>query len=257
MTTGCVDVIIPAYNAGRTIAGALESVISGNLPFISSILVVDDGSTDDTASIVETFCSQYNYVHLFRTENRGVSEARNFGIAQGRAEWIAFLDADDVWLAGKLSRQLKAAASASVGFVCSPANGQSLTDDIVLNQTSLFFKNRVVTSSVILKRSLLPAESPLFERDLKFAEDLLAWIQILYSSNGLMTKDPEVLYSVSSTPNHRIITVIIGFFYLNLKYSSFLLAEEKNVFDFVKLLLLLVLGSGYSLMSISKRYLSF
>jgi len=100
-----VSVIVPAWNAAEVLGEALESVRCQTYQQLE-VLVVDDGSTDGTAEVARRFCAPDSRFHLIRQENLGVSAARNAGIRQAHGEWIAFLDADDVWLPEKLNRQL-------------------------------------------------------------------------------------------------------------------------------------------------------
>lgn len=96
-----ISVVIPAYNAAKFISRAIESVLAQtHRP--DEIIVVDDGSTDNTAEKIKRFGSQVHYIYQ---ENAGVSVARNNGIKAASSEWIAFLDADDEWLREKLDRQ--------------------------------------------------------------------------------------------------------------------------------------------------------
>ena len=98
---GAVSCVIPAYNAAETIERALLSVLS--VHGMMDVIVVDDGSTDETASIVERVARNAPIaVHLFRQENLGSSSARNLGIEKALGEWVAFLDADDEMLANSL-----------------------------------------------------------------------------------------------------------------------------------------------------------
>jgi len=99
-----ISVVIPCYNGARFLAETLRTVFSQTRP-PEEILVVDDGSTDDSAAVAERFGSP---VRVLRQANRGESAARNRGIEESRGEWIAFLDADDVWAPKKLERQCKA-----------------------------------------------------------------------------------------------------------------------------------------------------
>lgn len=96
-----VSVIIPVYNGAKYIAEAMESVRAQNYDLLE-IIVVDDGSTDDTPSIVRSF-EDIRYIHQ---ANQGVAGARNTGIENSRGELIAFLDADDYWAANKLNIQV-------------------------------------------------------------------------------------------------------------------------------------------------------
>jgi len=96
-----VSVVIPTYNFGRFLAAAIESAQAQTLR-PREIIVVDDGSTDETPDVVRSFES----VHYIRQENGGVCAARNRGVEDSMGEFIAFLDADDTWEARKLEKQI-------------------------------------------------------------------------------------------------------------------------------------------------------
>src|ERR1035441_5323830 len=98
-----ISVVIPAYNRSRFIAETLESVLAQTLQ-PDEVLVVDDGSTDDTAAIAESFVPR---VRVFRRSNQKQAAARNFGVMQATSEWIAFNDADDLWDPNKLELQME------------------------------------------------------------------------------------------------------------------------------------------------------
>ncbi len=103
-----ISVVIPAYNAGEFIAAAIESVLQQDYrPF--ELIVVNDGSTDRTAEIVKKFPQ----VVLLEQSRRGTGAALNEGVRVAKGEFLAFLDADDLWSAGKLTRQMQAFANES------------------------------------------------------------------------------------------------------------------------------------------------
>ncbi len=104
MNEPSVSVIIPAYNCGAFIRRALDSVLAQSDETVE-VIVVDDGSTDDTPSILGAYNSR---IRLIQQSNQGVAMARNRGIAVARGRWLAFLDADDVWHANKIKNQLRA-----------------------------------------------------------------------------------------------------------------------------------------------------
>ncbi len=104
MNTLGISVVIPTFNRPAQTAKAVESVLKQTL-LPDEIIVVDDGSTDDTPDALGRFG---NSIRLARQENRGVSAARNAGIRAGGGEWLAFLDSDDLWLPGKLEAQAAA-----------------------------------------------------------------------------------------------------------------------------------------------------
>ena len=97
-----VSVVIPAYNCGRFIEEALESVFAQDYPALE-VIVVDDGSTDDTREKVMRYGSR---VSLVVQRNGGAAAARNEGIRRSRGKYVAFLDGDDFWLPGKLRHQV-------------------------------------------------------------------------------------------------------------------------------------------------------
>ncbi len=97
-----VSVIIPTCNRASLLARALDSVLLQSRP-PNEVIVVDDGSSDDTPSLM---ARRFPGVVYLRQENRGVSAARNHGIRQATSQWLAFLDSDDQWLPHKLERQL-------------------------------------------------------------------------------------------------------------------------------------------------------
>ncbi len=103
-----VSVIVPAFNAESTIADTLSSVLDQSHP-VEEVLVVDDGSTDGTREAVAGFDPR---VRCISTPNRGVARARNRGLEEASGRWVAFVDADDRWLPGKVEAQLAALGQA-------------------------------------------------------------------------------------------------------------------------------------------------
>ena len=100
-----VSIIIPTYNRAHHISEAIQSVIDQDIKNCDlEIIVIDDGSTDETRQIVCAFREKVRYIYQ---ENQGVGSARNRGIKQATGEWLAFLDSDDRWLPDKLSLQFK------------------------------------------------------------------------------------------------------------------------------------------------------
>ena len=105
MSRPLVSVIIPVYNAEAHVGQAISSALDQTYENIE-VLVVDDGSTDDSADIVESMVAEDTRVEVIRQENKGVAAARNRGIRQAKGEYIAPLDADDRWFMPKLERQV-------------------------------------------------------------------------------------------------------------------------------------------------------
>lgn len=120
-----LSIIIPMYNSQDYISRCLESVMAINIP--KEIIVVDDGSTDSSYSILKRY-AEGGLIRLFRQDNKGVSEARNLGILKSKGEFIAFIDSDDYIIAESFERLYHAIERSSA--------------DIAMGGTILKFKNR-------------------------------------------------------------------------------------------------------------------
>jgi glycosyltransferase involved in cell wall biosynthesis len=102
-TVPAVSVVIPTYNRADHIGDAIDSVLGQTVP-VAEIIVVDDGSTDDTASVVARFGNRLRYI---KQENAGPSTARNRGVKEATGDFVAFQDSDDIWLPRKTELQLQ------------------------------------------------------------------------------------------------------------------------------------------------------
>lgn len=184
MTPARTSVVIPTYNSGPLVVEAVESVLAQTHP-AGEVIVVDDGSADDTAARLARFGPPVRYV---RTENGGVSAARNRGVAEAAGDLVAFLDADDVWHPRKLEYQVAALARRpDVGLLgtglydwpgAHPAVGPPAAGDLVpLRADDLVVRNSLVTSTVLARAAVLRAAGP-FDRTLHGPEDHDLWIRV-------------------------------------------------------------------------------
>jgi glycosyltransferase involved in cell wall biosynthesis len=118
-----VSVIIPTYNRAKTIERAVNSVLAQTWKKVE-VIVVDDGSTDQTGEILKTYGDK---IRMIRQQNGGASAARNTGIKAATGEIISFLDSDDEWLPSKMERQVKLLhRTESSGVVCCVCNARML-----------------------------------------------------------------------------------------------------------------------------------
>ena len=108
MAQPLVSVIVPAFNAASTLRESIESALAGSYKNFE-IIIVDDGSTDVTATVAEELITHEARVSLHRRDNGGVAAALNSGLALAQGEYVARLDADDLWHPAKLERQVEAA----------------------------------------------------------------------------------------------------------------------------------------------------
>lgn len=109
-----VSVVIPCYNGERYLHESIDSAVNQTAPPLE-ILFIDDGSTDHSAEIAESYGPP---VRVLRQPNQGESVARNRGIDEARGDWVALLDADDIWEKEKLQRQLEAAGTDDIAVHC-------------------------------------------------------------------------------------------------------------------------------------------
>jgi glycosyltransferase involved in cell wall biosynthesis len=188
MTVAPVTVVIPTYNSGRFVTEAVDSVLSQTLP-PAEVVVVDDGSTDDTAARLACYSSRVRYIHQ---PNGGVASARNRGLQEARAEAIAFLDSDDVWHPSKLEAQvglLRARPDLGLlGTRSYPWPGETAPTMgphrvVPVEWEGLIVKNVFVTSSVVVLRDALERVGG-FDTRLQVAEDHDLWIRIAESTRA-------------------------------------------------------------------------
>ena len=115
--TMLISVIVPAYNSGRTITDCINSIAQQDYRNVE-ILIVNDGSTDETPSLAAELASKDSRIRLISTENRGLSHARNTGLANAHGDLIAFLDSDDQLLDNTLSALFKCLVETGSDLVC-------------------------------------------------------------------------------------------------------------------------------------------
>ncbi|QDT34640.1 glycosyltransferase family 2 protein [Thalassoglobus polymorphus] len=181
MTKPEVSVVIPCYNGSPFLRETLDSAINQTHRPLE-IIVIDDGSTDDSAAIAESFGAP---VRVIRQENQGESVARNRGIDEAKGEWIAFLDADDLWAPEKLERQLSLIDETTVavhtelqsfGTVDSQSNIAAIPESTRYQPFTVAVKNPIVTPSSLIVRRSLHLRFPTWT---KHAEDLIYCLELI------------------------------------------------------------------------------
>lgn len=186
-----VTVIIPSYNYANFLTESVESVLGQTFSDFE-LIIVDDGSTDDTAEIVKKYLCDPR-IHYIYQENRGLSAARNAGIMRARGYYIALLDADDAWLPWKLERQVNvmeeqgpevALVYCFFEFVDEKSEVLEVVDRPILKDPSfndLMHTNWVLGSgsSVLIRKSVFDRVG-YFDEEMKSLEDLNMWLRILH-----------------------------------------------------------------------------
>ena len=197
-----ISVVIPAYRAEGSIAGAIESAISQDTGGHElEVIVVVDGSPDGTlaeARRAATKADDAGRVRVLEQENAGPSVARNSGINAARGEVIAFLDADDRWLPGKLTAQLAALeADAGVDLVGCTKNGFHYRGKGRLFEPgfgALLGRNYFATSGVMARKAALNAAG-LFDPRRRLSEDYELWLRMARRGKAILLNEPFVIYA--------------------------------------------------------------
>lgn len=166
------------YNSEGTIERALQSVIKQDYDGLVEIIVVNDGSKDNSVQIVERFIelNKEATIKLINQENGGVSKARNSGLKISKGDFIAFLDSDDAWFSDKLTKQIKVfddnseidlLGAAFEGFCFANKSDGEL---ICVKFRNLIFKNYFQPSTILMKRVIID-KIGLFDESQKYAEE--------------------------------------------------------------------------------------
>lgn len=225
-----VSVIIPTYNRGYIIRRALQSVYSQTWKDFE-IIVVDDGSTDNTEVILEEECLRHPNVKYIRHEvNRGVPVARNTGILNSKGEYIAFLDSDDRWFPTKLYEQMRVFQSnreeiglVYTGYKWYEPNGNVIKvipkyEGYVFNK--LLSNNFIACSSVVVPRKVLDVVG-LFDMHLTANQDYDMWLRI--AKKYPIKFVPKLLVEINMHGSDRISinykNKAISYYNLYLKYK--------------------------------------
>lgn len=179
-----ISVIIPTFNRAGRIGRAVKSVLSQTLQ-PDEIIVIDDGSSDETSSVIEQYLPTVKY---HRQGNKGVSSARNAGIRMAKGDWIAFLDSDDEWFPEKSSEQMKALSGNLDMKICHTneiwyRNGRRVNPKKKHEKVGGYIYRKclplciISPSSVMIHKGIFD-EVGLFDESLPVCEDYDLWLRI-------------------------------------------------------------------------------
>lgn len=202
--TPLVSVVTATFNMGQYVSEAIESVLTQDWPAIE-LIVVDDGSTDDTTQVLEAY-ARHPCVTVIRQANAGQTRAKNVGLGAARGEFIGFCDADNAWLPGKLRRQvplLLATHCAGVSYgdiaLIGP-NGEVLPTPRAKRWggriTGRLLADNFVTFNTALVRRGVLEEFGRFDESLRMAIDYDLWLRISTKYEFLYVPEVFVKYRI-------------------------------------------------------------
>lgn len=196
-----ISVIIPVYNAEKSIEKSLISIKNQTWEGVFEIILVNDGSSDRSKTIIENY--QQNHqdqnIILINQENSGVSKARNAAMKIAQGDYIALLDSDDEWLPEKTEKQMKFLENQNIDFITSLWNNENITFPYKLHPPNklvkitlkkLLFKITGQTSTAIFKRKIFE-NTGFFDENQNYSEDANYWMRI--SEKNQMYLLPEKL----------------------------------------------------------------
>lgn len=202
MENPTVSVVIPTFNSQDTIKAALESVFTQSVP-PDEVIVVDDESSDNTCAVIT---SNFPQVNLIKKHNGGPSSARNLGIKNAKSQWIAFLDADDIWAKDKLLLQLEVIkenpkavliatswTSSAHQLMHSETTRPQVLSKKHLWTSDILVLNRFQTSTVLARRAQLDQLGS-FIPELDGAEDWDMWLRLSKLGEVILLDEPLVYY---------------------------------------------------------------
>ena len=196
-----VSVIIPTFNSAQYVTDAVDSVLNQSFGDLE-VLVIDDGSTDDTESVMSRYGAPVRYI---RQQNGGVAEARNRGITQSRGRYVAFLDADDTWLPDKLAKEVTALDLNRGYRACYSAFAVADCDLVPFDVSNsrregpaledlLLRGNVIATPSTVMCERALFAETGGFDPALSQCADWDMWVRLAALTEFLYLDEPLVTY---------------------------------------------------------------
>lgn len=205
--TANVSVVIPCYNAEKTIVRALDSIVNQTLLPLE-VIIVDDKSTDSSCDVIKNYAKEQEHrlkIKLIELDkNSGPAKARNIGWDNAYGDYIAFLDADDSWHPQKIELQYGYMQEhpdvALSGHLYEVVNAQpepksQKIDNVeVITKSKLLIRNRFATPTVMLKKNI----DIRFREFKKYSEDYLLWAEIVLSGNMAVSLKTKLCYLYKS-----------------------------------------------------------
>ena len=204
MENPLVSVVMPAYRCAATMAQAIDSALAQDVAL--EVLVIDDCSPEDLSGVMARYADREAVVYLKNDRNLGAAKSRNRGVKLARGQYVAFLDADDIWEPGKLRKQLAALEGSGAALCCTARElmtpegartGRVIPVKEEITYRELLKHNSISCSSVMMKTETA-REFPMHHEDSH--EDYIMWLEILGKyGKACGINEPLLIYRLSNT----------------------------------------------------------
>ena len=246
-----VSVIVPVYNVEKYLIKSVDSLVNQTLEDIE-IIVVNDGSTDNSKKIIETYKKKYpNKIKYLEKPNGGLSDARNFGIPHATGEYIAFLDSDDYVELNTYEKMYNKAKEENADmvecdFIWEYPNKRKIDTGIIYNgKKEMLTYARVVAWNKLIKRALLEKNKIEFPKGLRYEDVEFFYKMIPYYNKVSFVKEPLIHYiqresSISKVQNERtkeifeVLNNVIEYYKKNNLYNEY---KDELEYTYTRLLL--------------------
>lgn len=199
-----VSVVIATYNMGQYISQAVESVLNQSWNNLE-VIVVDDGSTDNTEEVMQQFCGNAKVIYI-KNENQGQPRAKNCGIKNTKGDFIAFCDADDLWEPNKLEVQMPLFSSPKIGVVYSEINNINQHGERVTRPNNekrcsgnvieqLLLENFVPFGTAVMRKACV-AQNGMFNEQYRMGIDWDLWLRYSLDWEFAFTAEPTYIYRI-------------------------------------------------------------
>ena len=246
-----VSVIVPVYNVEKYLIKSVDSLVNQTLEDIE-IIVVNDGSTDNSKKIIETYKKKYpNKIKYLEKPNGGLSDARNFGMPHATGEYIAFLDSDDYVELNTYEKMYNKAKEENADmvecdFIWEYPNKRKIDTGIIYNgKKEMLTYARVVAWNKLIKRALLEKNKIEFPKGLRYEDVEFFYKMIPYYNKVSFVKEPLIHYiqresSISKVQNERtkeifeVLNNVIEYYKKNNLYNEY---KDELEYTYTRLLL--------------------
>ena len=224
-----ISVVVPVYNVEAYLEKCVESILKQTYTNLE-ILLVNDGSTDNSGELCDQLASQYENIKVYHIENAGVSNARNMGIQLATGSWVTFIDSDDFVTQDYLATLASAAEGLNVGFVIAPLH--HIKNGIVTDLPSHSEKTELWSTEETMKELLMTTRTSFFPVAKLFKRDLLA--DEKFNTNYHLAEDALFLTELLLKTRCSCVFIDKPVYYYDHREGSATTSVNRHVFDTIE-----------------------